>query len=211
MGKEADIHAEVGDAVGEVRALLERDELILRGEIRRRFPRAALQDVRASDGVLSFTGLGQPVRLHLGDAAATWYTAMTTPPPSLRAKLGLEKGAKAPLHGNCDDAELATALDGVLTDDGAQAAMLIACITGPEDLDTAEAVQARYPMLPLWAVYHKGRGVAFGDREIRATLRARLPGYQVLRRLAPAHRHPLQPSLTTRIYAWRPVAGVTCR
>jgi hypothetical protein len=92
LGKEADIHAEVGDAAGEVHALLERDELILRGDIRRRFPRTALEDLRVTDGVLSFTGAGQAVRLHLGDAAATWYTAITTPPPSLRTKLGLDRG-----------------------------------------------------------------------------------------------------------------------
>ena len=172
MGKEADIRAEVGDAAGEVRALLERDELILRGEIRRRFPRAALLDVAVADGVLSFTGAGQPVRLHLGDAAATWYTALTTPPPSLRAKLGLAKGGRTLLVGDCADAALAAALDGVVTDDGAQAAMLVACITGPEDLAAAEAVQAQHPRLPIWAVYPKGRGVTFGDTAIRETLRA---------------------------------------
>ncbi len=172
MGKEADIHAEVGDAAGEVHALLERDELILRGEIRRRFPRAGLEDLQVADGVLSFRGAGQAVRLHLGDAAQTWHTAITTPPPSLRAKLGLDKGAKALLLGACDDVDLAAALDGALTDDGAQAAMLIACITGPEDLAAAEVVQARRPRLPIWAIYPKGRNVPFGDSEIRDTLRA---------------------------------------
>lgn len=172
MGKEADIRAEVNGASGEVRALLERDELILRGEIRRRFPRTALQDVTVADGVLSFTGAGQAVRLHLGDAAATWHTAITTPPPSLRAKLGLNRGARALLHGACGDADLAAALDGVLTEDGAEAAMLVACITGPEDLATVEAMQAQYPQLPIWAVYPKGRNVPFGDSAIRETLRA---------------------------------------
>ena len=82
-------------------------------------------------------------RPHLGDAAQTWYTAITTPPPSLRAKLGLDRGAKALLYGECDDPELAAALDGVLADDGAHAAMLVACITGPEDLAAAEAVRKR--------------------------------------------------------------------
>lgn len=171
MGKEADIHAEIGDVAGEVRALLERDELILRGEIRRRFPRASLQDVTVADGVLSFTSTGQQVQLHLGDAAQTWYTAITSPPPSLRAKLGLDRGARALLYGECDDPELDDALDGVLTEDGAQAAMLVACITSPEDLAAAEALQAQYPQLPIWAVYPKGRNVAFGDNAIRETLR----------------------------------------
>jgi hypothetical protein len=172
MGKEADIRAEVDDASGEVRALLERDELILRGEIRRRFPRTTLQDATVADGVLSFTGAGQSVRLHLGDAARTWHTAITTPPPSLRTKLGLDHGAKALLLGACDDAELAAALDGVLTDDGTEATMLVACITGPEDLAAAEARQAQHPRLPIWAVYPKGRNVSFGDSAIRETLRA---------------------------------------
>ncbi|MDQ2653772.1 MAG: hypothetical protein M3Z20_12115 [Chloroflexota bacterium] len=172
MGKEADIRAEVGDAAGEVHALLARDELILRGEIRRRFPRTALQDVTVADGVLSFTGSGQPVRPHLGDAAAMWHTAITTPPPSLRAKLGLNTGAKALLHGACDDADLSIALDGALTNNGTEAAMLVACITGPEDLAAAEVIQALYPGVPIWAVYSKGRNVPFGDSAIRETLRA---------------------------------------
>jgi hypothetical protein len=171
MGKEADIRADVGAATGEVRALLERDELILRGEIRRRFPRSGLENLRVEDGVLSFTGAGQPVRLYLGEAAQTWYAAITTPPPSLRARLGLDKGARALLYGPCDDPELAAALDGAVTDEGAQAAMLVACITTPEDLAAAEAVQAQFPHLPIWAVYPKGRNVTFGDTAIRETLR----------------------------------------
>ncbi|MFT4040514.1 MAG: hypothetical protein QM692_20205 [Thermomicrobiales bacterium] len=173
MGKEADIRAEVDDAAGEVRALLERDELILRGEIRRRFPRTAMHDIAATDGMLTFTGAGQQVRLHLGDPAAErWFAALTTPPPSLRAKLGLATGARALLVGACDDPELAAALDGALTEDGAEAAMLVACITGPEDLAAVEAVQAKHPCLPIWAVYPKGRGVTYGDTAIRETLRA---------------------------------------
>ena len=172
MGKEADIRAEVDGVSGAVRALLERDELILRGDIRRRFPRNGLENLQVADGVLSFTGAGQPVKLHLGEAAQTWYRAISTPPPSLRAKLGLDKGGKALLSGDCHDADLAAALDGVLTDDGAQAAMLVACITTPEDLATAEAVQSQYPHLPIWAVYPKGRTVTFGDSAIRETLRA---------------------------------------
>lgn len=171
MGKEADIRAEVDDTSGEVRALLERDELLLRGDIRRRFPRTTLQDVAVADGVFSFIGAGQQVRLHLGDAAQTWYAAITTPPPSLRAKLGLDMGAKALLHGESDDLELAAALDGVLTEDGAQAAMLVACITSLEDLAATEPVHAQYPRLPIWAVHPKGRNVPFGDSAICETLR----------------------------------------
>jgi hypothetical protein len=50
--------------------------------------------------------------------------------------------------------------------------MLVACITSPQDLAAAEAVQAQYPHLPIWAIYPKGRNVPFGDSAIRETLRA---------------------------------------
>jgi hypothetical protein len=173
MGREAIVQAEVGREAGEVRALLESDELILRGAIRRRFERPALEGVAVEGEDLCFTCAGETVRLALGTRLArVWAEAIARPPPSLRAKLGLDKGARALLLGCFGDAALAEALDGVLVEHGADAAMLIACIAGPADLAAACAVHAAYPRLPLWAVYPKGRGVAFGDGEIRAALRA---------------------------------------
>jgi hypothetical protein len=173
MGREAIVQAEVGSEAGEVRALLESDELILRGAIRRRFGRLALEGVAVEGGDLRFTCAGETVRLALGARLArVWAEAIARPPPSLRAKLGLDEGARALLLGTFGDAALAEALDGVLVEHGADAAMLIACIAGPADLAAACAVHAAYPCLPLWAVYPKGRGVAFGDGAIRAALRA---------------------------------------
>lgn len=173
MGREASVHAEVGDVAGEVRALLEGTELILRGAIRRRFPRPIVERVAVQGDVLQFTCGDEIVRLHLGaQTAKGWAKAITTPPPSLRAKLGLHEGARALLVGSFDDGELAEALDGVLVADGTAATMIVACIKSAADLVAARAIHAEHGGLPLWTIYAKGRGVAFGENDIRTVLRA---------------------------------------
>jgi hypothetical protein len=174
MGQEALVHAEVGSEAGEVRAFLESSELILRGAIRRRYPRSAIAGVAVDKEGLCFICAGEAVRLHL-DArkAEAWRKAITTPPPSLRAKLGLQNGARALLIGSYEDEALAEALDGVLVEDGTAAGMMIACIEGPKDLSAAQVMHAAHPRLALWAIYPKGRGVSFGESEIRVALRAK--------------------------------------
>ena len=173
MGREALVHAEVGRETGEVRALLESGELILRGAIRRRFPRPSIKSVTVKNDTLCFICSGESVRLHLGARAVeAWRKAIATPPPDLRAKLGLGKRARALLVGSFDDDVLANALKGVIVKDGLAAAMLIVCVRGSADLTAAQAIHAAHPGLFLWTIYPKGRGVAFGEREIRTVLRA---------------------------------------
>lgn len=173
MGREALIHAEVAGEAGEVRALLESGELILRGDIRRRFARAALEDLGVEGGILRFACGGEIMRLYLGAEVATrWASVIAKPPPSLRAKLGLDKGARALMIGSCDDAALIEALEGATVGKNGDADMLIAYLAGPDDLASALAVQSTGRARPLWAVYPKGKDVAFGGSAIRAALRA---------------------------------------
>jgi hypothetical protein len=179
MGREATIHARVGEETGEVRALLESRELILRGPIRRRYAKTTIKRVRVDGDALCFVVAGENVRLELGArGAASWAKAIEAAPPSLRAKLGLDQGVQAMLVGTCDDAVLAEALEGVLVTDAARAAMLIARIDGPDDLAAAMAAQASCPGLPIWAIYPKGKNLlkgkngAFGEGAIRTALRA---------------------------------------
>lgn len=174
MGREAVTWAEAGSEAGEVRALLESSELILRGAIRRRFPRDNLSRVRVVGDLLRFDCAGEAVALGLGAIVADrWAKAIAKPPPGLREKLGLAEGERAVCCGAFEDAALEAALTGVLTDAVQEADMVIACISGADDLDAALAVHKTRPALPLWAIYSKGKGVAFGDGEIRAILRAR--------------------------------------
>ena len=54
MGREATVRATVGAESAETRALLESDALILRGTLRRRFPRVAMTDVTVDGDRLRF-------------------------------------------------------------------------------------------------------------------------------------------------------------
>lgn len=172
MGREARVHAEAGADAGEANALLEGEELILRGAVRRRFPRAALEGVVVDGEVLRFSCAGETVSLRFpGKLAATWAAAVSAPPPSLRAKLSLDKGAKAFLVGSCDDAALTEALAGALADDVSQADMIVARIDEAADLTIALTIRGEARGLPVWAVYRKGGGAAFGEQAIRAALR----------------------------------------
>lgn len=196
MGREALVMATVGGERGEVRALLEPQEVILRGALRRRFPRAAIDDLQVADGALLFRCQGSAVRLELGDVAASaWLRALHTPPPSLRDKLGLKEGVRGVIVGPCDDPELAAAIEGASTASPGEAAMVIARVDTAEDLVRARAISDR---LPLWAVYPKGASAAFGDTQVRTLLRA--AGWRdtktcaVSARLSATRYHPPRPA-----------------
>jgi hypothetical protein len=173
MGKEAITRAQVGAEHADVRALLESTEIILRGGIRRHFARDQLADIYVDGDALTFLCDGERVALFLGaEIAGKWAKTLRAPPPSLRAKLGLDKGARAFLIGQCDDVALTAALAGTLVADSTDADMLIACIEGTAELQAALAIHAPRPHMPLWAVYPKGRGLGFGESAIREALRA---------------------------------------
>jgi hypothetical protein len=168
MGREAEAVAEVGNEKGVVKALLEPQELILRGAIRRRFPRSTITALAVDGATLRFLAEDEPVIIYLGEKAAiSWAKAIEAAAPTLRSKLGLEK-LKVLFIGNCDDAELQAALDGSLTDDPSAANLIVARIDGAEDLTAA---QAAAPGLPIWTVFQKGKGCAFGETAIRTAFR----------------------------------------
>ena len=171
MGREAEVRAEVGGVSADVKAILESQELILRGGVRRRFARAAIEAVVVNGDVLAFRTDGEDVRLHMGAAAAqAWAAAIAKPPPSLRAKLGLDKGARALLLGVADDPALVEALEGALVTHAGEADLLVARVDSAEDLAAMLTVRAEVPALAVWVVYPKGPG--FGDAAIRTALRA---------------------------------------
>jgi hypothetical protein len=173
MGREALIHAEVGNEAGEVKALLESQELILRGDIRRRVPKSAMTGLAVERDALCFRHNSEHYRLELGaKVAASWAEAIVKPPPSLQTKLGLDKGGLALVCGAIEDAQLANALTGTMTEDPAKAAMIIALIDSETDLKTAFALWQQLPALPIWTIYPKGKSVVFGDTAIRESLRA---------------------------------------
>lgn len=83
MGREADVEADIGGALGTVRVLLEGGELIVRGAIRRRYDRSAIRVMGIDGDWLRLDAGGEAAALRLGaQAAARWAAAIVRPAPA---------------------------------------------------------------------------------------------------------------------------------
>lgn len=172
MGREATCRVQVGHDSAEVKALLESQELVLRGALRRRWPLAALHGLQLAGDALAFQADGEAVQLHLGAAeAARWKLKITTPPPGLADKLGVGPAAPVWVQGPVDDPALADALAGATTTDAAAARQMLAVVHDRDALGTALVTHAGLPCPALWLVHPKGRGAPLGDTAIRAVMR----------------------------------------
>ncbi|HEX7659236.1 MAG TPA: hypothetical protein VF444_07125 [Pseudonocardiaceae bacterium] len=172
MGRETVTTAEWRGARAEVRALLESQEIILRGAIRARIPRSDVNAVTVSGDELRVMAGDEPLVLALGASeAASWASALRKPPPSLAEKLGVSTAKPAYVWGSPDDQSLREALVGAVTDKPTDASVIVAVIADEADLDAIFALARSAPNLPLWCVYPKGRGGP--DAVIRDYLRSR--------------------------------------
>lgn len=172
MGREAEGHAVWRGVSGAVKAYLESDAIILRGEVRGKLPRAGLMGWRVEGEDLCLRSDGEPLVLTLGaKEAAAWVKALEKPLPSLAAKLGVSETTRAWVIGGPPPEEIAVAMAGASMPGPVGAAMIVAVLTGPGDLDAALAV-GRASGLRVWCVHGKGRGTAVPDAAVRAAFRA---------------------------------------
>src|SRR5580658_9995870 len=96
MGAEAICPCRWPGGAGEVKALLETRELILRGALGRVFPFAEMTAIRVEDGALCFSAAGEAIALELGSDRAGRWAGKIANPPTLAARLGLAVVADAP-------------------------------------------------------------------------------------------------------------------
>ena len=173
MGREAACRATWGTRSGDVRLLLETNELIVRGAIRATVARSDVRDVCASDSGLTFVAAGERVTLDMPSAAAArWAKALTATPPSLAKKLGITPGTRVAYAGPNDCPELAAAI-AAGTSVRTNPALIIARIDDAGTLH--EIVASHAPPLatgtPIWIVYEKGPKSPFGETAVRALMR----------------------------------------
>src|SRR5579872_4846696 len=155
-----------------VKALLESTELILRGDLKRKLPLAALKHVTAKGSALTFEAEGESYSLNLGAAkSATWAKKIAAPPPTLAKKLGLSATTQAWVIGAVDDAELEAALTGHTSATPKQAAFFIAVVRSAAELNAALKAYGKQ-QAPLWLINVKGPKSALGENAIREKLRA---------------------------------------
>ncbi len=127
MGLEAQCQCTVGGQTHAVRAHLESVALVLRGAtLRRNIAIPAITDARVEKGVLFVNADGEALGLALGTLALKWLTKITTPPPTLAAKLQISTAAPAYIWGTVDDCVLQAAFAGATTREPLQAHVLVA-------------------------------------------------------------------------------------
>lgn len=173
MGLEQKCRASWPGGSGDVKALLETHELILRGDIKRTFPIARLEEIRVEDGDLRFRAGEEDVSLTLGaDTAGRWAKKLTTPPPSLAQKLGIGPSAKALVIGEIDDAALIEALGENTTTVPQDAQLCLAVVRDDAELHIAIRAQQSCAFETLiWIVNVKGPRSPFNDNAVRGVMR----------------------------------------
>lgn len=172
MGREITAQVRWQGAEGEAKVLLESTELILRGELKAKLARSAIERAKATADGLSLSINGEPLHVTMNVAeAARWVKAIETPPPSLAAKLGVGPDRPVFAVGALDDPALAEALCGATTASPEQASQLLVVIENPAQLESALALARTHPSLALWCVYPKGKAADPGDAEIRVAFR----------------------------------------
>jgi|SRR5271170_1847315 len=181
MGREATVECQWGDEAGQCKVLLESRELIVRGAMRRRVAIASLSDVFAEENRLHFRVGADEVFLDLGSKAAqSWAKAISTPRPSLAAKLGGSKTSHLLLIGGFEDEVLKAAIaEAASSTRGGtpkpETNLLVASIRTGADLDHfLDHISAFSPPVPpLWIIYAKGSKAEIGEAVVRAELRGR--------------------------------------
>lgn len=174
MGLEAESELVNAGETIHVKALLESHALILRGAVKKTLPVGEIDDPHAVGDQLLFEHHGTPYALTLpAGQADKWLKKLTTEPPSLAAKLGIDPAHKAYVWGHADDAALATALAGVTTDAPSDAAVALAVVSDPDELTQAlnNLLQAA-PHAPVWIVYPKGAKSTLPESHVRNHLRS---------------------------------------
>ena len=172
MGREAECECECNGARTRVKALIEPPELILRGELRRRIPFSAMTQVRAEGNALRFASGSEIFSLAVGSGTAQkWVQALTTAPPTLAKKLGINPETVVTMIGAADDEALRAALSCAKAVADNNADIILARVNSSAELATALQTAAKQlaARIPIWFIYPKGRGQALTENEVRST------------------------------------------
>jgi hypothetical protein len=175
MGREAICDCTFDGTTAKVKALLETNEIILRGDIHLHAPFHALHHVRVESASLCFNLNKGPVRLDLGATTAkSWEKKIKTPPPSLADKLGITDKTILRTIGEITDRALLDAIASAAQISARNPHLILACVDTPESVATTlkEAKSQLARSIPIWIVYRKGPGHPSNESGIRTTLRA---------------------------------------
>ncbi len=170
MGLEAESELRVGSDSVHVRAILESHEIIFRGAVKKTLPIAELKNLHTVNDELLFEHGVQTYALALPNGQARkWLLKLTSEPPPLTQKLGLDAGHKALVFGKIEDATLNEALFNAVTTDPLRAGLSLIIARTSDELSSALAeITSRLPLAPIWVVYPKGPKSSLPESAVRS-------------------------------------------
>jgi hypothetical protein len=178
MGRETTCQCDWAGVTANVKALLETNELILRGELRRKIPFADLKNVEAHADRLTFKVGRESVQLFLGQdssgkpQAEKWAAAIKAGPVPLAKKLGITADSTVHTIGDIDDESINEALANAAQLSSKNPSLIVARVDTPADLDAA-FTQSKSQLAagtPIWLIYPKGPGHPLNESMIRAAV-----------------------------------------
>lgn len=157
MGNEALCRIDYDGASHEARALLETEEVIVRGALRLRVPFRQLREAEAADGVLRLRWPDHELRLHLGADAAKWVEKIRNP-KSVLDKLGIKAGQKVSVVGAIEHIEELEAKSGDISRKLRKGSdVIFFSAASRAELDRLPALrEALRPDGALWVIRPKG-------------------------------------------------------
>lgn len=171
MGLEATCRVRTGTSTHEAKALLETDDLIVRGPARQRIPLSSISNVATNNGELRVDHAAGTLILELGAAAEKWADRIRSP-RTLLDKLGVRDGQSISVIGLNDDD-----FAGQLAESGARVSngrvkrnsdIVFLGATTARDLTRLRGVVSAIKRDgAIWVVHPKGKG-ALRDTEIFA-------------------------------------------
>lgn len=161
MGREITTTVTVEGQEAQCRVLLECSEIILRGAIKRKFPREGIKNAKIREGWLKFECNNEIIAIQIGNGASAWLDAIKNPRTRIQ-KLGISSGMKISVLGKADKnaiAEITSEVGKVPSRRIANGADIVLYFT--EELTELSRLREIGPKLAdrgaVWLLWPKGR------------------------------------------------------
>lgn len=179
MGNEALCRVEIGGEAAEAKALLETEEIIVRGAMRAKIPFREAKDVAADGGVLRLRWNDRDVRIHVGRDAAKWAEKIRNP-KSVADKLGVKPDQRISVIGKIDE----SFLGGLERSNRLRKESDIIFFAANQREDLPRLAELRKSLAPagaIWVIRPKGGGAITEAEVMAAGKAARLVDVKVVR------------------------------
>jgi hypothetical protein len=169
MGSEVLTRVRIGDSIVEAKVLLETEELIVRGALKKRVAFRDITSIETRAGTLSLKTRAGAMSIELGDKAEAWATKIRAPKLVID-KLGVKSGQRVAIFGALDDEAFARSLRERATIEASGAKGLDAIFLVADEPRALETIGKRAKQLApngaLWIVRAKAKDASVKENDV---------------------------------------------